>query len=53
MLSSQSPHISLGEVHHLAKPGTILLEIIEVQSGSYLSEGSIVRFEDHHGRGSK
>jgi len=34
----------------LANPGTILLEIIEVQSGSYLGEDDIVRFEDNYGR---
>jgi mannose-1-phosphate guanylyltransferase/mannose-6-phosphate isomerase len=37
-------------VHRLANPGTIPLEIIEVQSGSYLGEDDIVRFEDHYGR---
>ncbi len=38
------------EKHRLANPGTIPLEIIEVQSGSYLGEDDIVRFEDHYGR---
>lgn len=42
--------LELGEVHRLANPGTIPLEIIEVQSGSYLGEDDIVRFDDHYGR---
>jgi hypothetical protein len=41
----------LGQVHRLANPGKVPLEIIEVQSGSYLGEDDIVRFEDHYGRG--
>ena len=48
---NQSTYIPLGEVHRLANPGTIALEIIEVQSGSYLGEDDIVRFEDNYGRG--
>ena len=48
---NQSTYIPLGEVHRLANPGTIPLEIIEVQSGSYLGEDDIQRFEDHYGRG--
>ncbi|SDH63529.1 mannose-1-phosphate guanylyltransferase/mannose-6-phosphate isomerase [Propionivibrio dicarboxylicus] len=47
---NQSTYIPLGEVHRLANPGTIPLEIIEVQSGSYLGEDDIVRFEDSYGR---
>ena len=47
---NQSTYIPLGEVHRLGNPGTIPLEIIEVQSGSYLGEDDIVRFEDHYGR---
>lgn len=50
---NQSTYIPLGEVHRLANPGTIPLEIIEVQSGSYLGEDDIVRFEDHYGRTGK
>jgi mannose-1-phosphate guanylyltransferase/mannose-6-phosphate isomerase len=53
LTENQSTYISLGEVHRLANPGSILLEIIEVQSGSYLSEDDIVRFEDSYGRVSK
>jgi mannose-1-phosphate guanylyltransferase / mannose-6-phosphate isomerase len=52
LTENQSTYIPLGEVHRLANPGTIPLEIIEVQSGSYLGEDDIVRFEDHYGRGS-
>jgi mannose-1-phosphate guanylyltransferase/mannose-6-phosphate isomerase len=48
---NQSTYIPLGEVHRLANPGTIPLEIIEVQSGSYLGEDDIIRFEDTYGRG--
>jgi len=47
---NQSTYIPLGETHRLANPGTITLEIIEVQSGSYLGEDDIVRFEDTYGR---
>ena len=39
-----------GATHRLENPGTLLLEIIEVQSGSYLGEDDIVRFEDNYGR---
>ena len=51
MLSeNQSTYIPLGQTHRLSNPGTIPLEIIEVQSGSYLGEDDIVRFEDNYGR---
>lgn len=50
LTENQSTYIPLGEVHRLANPGTIPLEIIEVQSGSYLGEDDIVRFEDVYGR---
>ena len=53
LTENQSTYIPLGEVHRLANPGTIPLEIIEVQSGSYLGEDDIVRFEDHYGRSEK
>lgn len=52
LTENQSTYIPLGEVHRLANPGTIPLEIIEVQSGSYLGEDDIVRFEDTYGRAS-
>ncbi len=47
---NQSTYIPLGEVHRLANFGSIPLEIIEVQSGSYLGEDDIVRYEDNYGR---
>ena len=50
LTENQSTYIPLGEVHRLKNPGTIPLEIIEVQSGSYLGEDDIVRFEDTYGR---
>jgi mannose-1-phosphate guanylyltransferase/mannose-6-phosphate isomerase len=50
LTENQSTYIPLGEVHRLANLSTILLEIIEVQSGSYLGEDDIVRFEDTYGR---
>ena len=46
----ESTYISLGTVHRLENPGKIPLELIEVQSGSYLGEDDIVRFEDNYGR---
>ncbi len=50
LAENQSTYIPLGEVHRLANPGNVPLEIIEVQSGSYLGEDDIVRFEDQYGR---
>ncbi|WP_374090758.1 mannose-1-phosphate guanylyltransferase/mannose-6-phosphate isomerase [Methylomicrobium lacus] len=47
---NQSTFIPLGVVHSLENPGVIPLEMIEVQSGSYLGEDDIVRFSDHYGR---
>lgn len=47
---NQSTYIPLGTVHRLRNPGAIPLEIIEVQSGSYLGEDDIVRFQDNYGR---
>jgi mannose-1-phosphate guanylyltransferase/mannose-6-phosphate isomerase len=46
----QSTYIPIGSKHRLANPGKIPLEIIEVQSGSYLGEDDIVRFDDRYGR---
>ena len=46
----QSTYIPLGTKHRLANTGVIPLELIEVQSGSYLGEDDIVRFEDVYGR---
>lgn len=49
---NESTFIPLGVKHRLVNPGTIPLEIIEIQSGSYLGEDDIVRFEDVYNRGS-
>jgi mannose-1-phosphate guanylyltransferase/mannose-6-phosphate isomerase len=50
LTENQSTYIPLGAVHRLVNPGSIPLEIIEVQSGNYLGEDDIVRFEDTYGR---
>lgn len=47
---NQSIFIPVGVVHSLENPGDINLEVIEVQSGTYLGEDDIVRLEDHYGR---
>lgn len=47
---NQSVYIPLGAVHRMENPGQIPLELIEVQSGSYLGEDDIVRFDDAYGR---
>lgn len=47
---NQSTYIPLGTTHRLENPGMVPLEMIEVQSGSYLGEDDIVRFEDTYGR---
>ena len=47
---NQSTYIPLGVTHRLENPGQVSLEMIEVQSGSYLGEDDIVRFEDLYGR---
>lgn len=47
---NQSTYIPVGERHRIENPGKIPLHIIEVQSGSYLGEDDIVRFEDRYGR---
>lgn len=50
LTENESMYIPLGVVHSLENPGVIPLEIIEVQSGSYLGEDDIVRFNDQYGR---
>ena len=50
LTENQSTYIPLGQVHRLSNPGKVPLEIIEVQSGSYLGEDDIVRLEDTYGR---
>ncbi|MCP3670172.1 MAG: hypothetical protein GY814_07010 [Gammaproteobacteria bacterium] len=50
LTENESTFIPLGVRHRLEGPGSILLEIIEIQSGSYLGEDYIVRFEDVYNR---
>ncbi len=50
LTENQSTYIPLGVVHSLANPGKVPLKLIEIQSGSYLGEDDIVRFEDRYGR---
>jgi len=50
LTENQSTYIPIASVHRLANPGKIPLEIIEVQSGSYLGEDDIERLEDVYGR---
>jgi mannose-1-phosphate guanylyltransferase / mannose-6-phosphate isomerase len=50
LTEDQSTYIPLGTPHRLENPGKIPLHLIEVQSGAYLGEDDIVRFEDHYGR---
>ena len=50
LCENQSTYIPIASVHRLRNPGKIPLEIIEVQSGSYLGEDDIERFEDIYGR---
>ena len=50
LTENQSTYIPLGVAHRLENPGSILLELIEVQSGPYLGEDDIVRFEDAYNR---
>lgn len=47
---NESTYIPLGVKHSLSNPGKVPLELIEVQSGAYLGEDDIVRFEDQYGR---
>jgi mannose-1-phosphate guanylyltransferase/mannose-6-phosphate isomerase len=49
--ANQSTYIPIGAKHRLENPGTEMLELIEVQSGDYLGEDDIVRYEDVYGRG--
>jgi mannose-1-phosphate guanylyltransferase/mannose-6-phosphate isomerase len=50
LAENESTFIPVGAKHRLENPGTIPLEMIEVQSGSYLGEDDIERFDDHYGR---
>jgi mannose-6-phosphate isomerase-like protein (cupin superfamily) len=50
LTADQSTYIPVGVKHRLSNDGTETLELIEVQSGSYLGEDDIVRFDDVYGR---
>ncbi len=50
LAENESTYIPVGVIHALENPGKVNLELIEVQSGSYLGEDDIVRFEDLYGR---
>jgi mannose-1-phosphate guanylyltransferase/mannose-6-phosphate isomerase len=50
LYENQSTYIPIGERHSLENPGKVPLRLIEVQSGEYLGEDDIVRFEDRYGR---
>ena len=50
LFANQSTYIPIGARHRLENPGTQMLELIEVQSGDYLGEDDIVRYEDQYGR---
>jgi len=51
LFANQSTYIPIGAKHRLENPGSDMLELIEVQSGDYLGEDDIVRYEDVYGRG--
>ena len=53
LTENQSAYIPLGSKHRLTNPGKIPLILIEVQSGTYVGEDDIVRFEDKYGRSKK
>jgi mannose-6-phosphate isomerase-like protein (cupin superfamily) len=50
LTENQSTYIPMGATHRLSNPGKIPLELVEVQSGAYVGEDDIVRFEDTYGR---
>ena len=50
LFANQSTYIPIGAKHRLENPGTEMLELIEVQSGDYLGEDDIVRYDDQYGR---
>ncbi|MFN6008487.1 MAG: phosphomannose isomerase type II C-terminal cupin domain, partial [Paracoccaceae bacterium] len=47
---NQSVYIQLGQIHRLANPGKVDLRLIEVQTGTYLGEDDIIRYEDIYAR---
>jgi len=50
VVENESTYIPSGQVHSLENPGSEVLEMIEVQSGSYVGEDDIVRLDDKYGR---
>jgi len=50
LTENQSTYIPIGATHRLSNPGKMPLELVEVQSGAYVGEDDIVRFEDTYGR---
>jgi mannose-1-phosphate guanylyltransferase/mannose-6-phosphate isomerase len=50
LFANQSTYIPIGAKHRLENPGSETLELIEVQSGDYLGEDDIVRYDDAYGR---
>ena len=50
LTENQSVYIPLGETHRLENPGKVNMVLIEVQTGSYLGEDDIVRYEDIYSR---
>ena len=48
---NQSVYIPLGAIHRMENPGKVPLTLIEVQTGSYLGEDDIIRYEDVYARG--
>lgn len=50
LIENESTYIPAGVVHSLQNPGKVLLELVEIQTGSYLGEDDIVRFSDRYGR---
>ena len=51
LAENEFTYIPVGVVHAIENPGKVDLELIEIQTGSYLGEDDIVRFEDQYGRG--
>lgn len=49
LTENQSTFIPAGAIHMLANPGKIPLELLEIESGSYLEEDDIIRLKDHYG----
>ena len=50
LTENQSAYVPVGVSHRLENPGAMPLEVVEVQTGSYLEEDDIVRFEDRYDR---